>query len=107
MALAEVAFAPFRYVVAEDWLTVTFAPADVVMAKLDVVTLSIVPDAPPSASSDRALGARSPVVAEGLAGLPEGDAVHPAASPITAAATIHPPFQFDSDRRSCRGVAVV
>ena len=77
--------------------------------KLDVDTLSTVPDAPPAAGPDRALdpapagplpGPGCPgvaegdvAVAEGDAPVAEGDAAQPAASPVTAdisaAATIH------------------
>ena len=67
--------------------------------KLDVDTLSTVPDAPPAAGPDRALdppplaGPGCPDVSDGDAPVAEGDAAQPAASPITAdisaAATIH------------------
>ena len=65
--------------------------------KLDVDTLSTVPDAPPAAGPDRALdpppltGPGCPAVADGDAAVAdgdapvtEGDAAQPAASPITA-----------------------
>ena len=74
--------------------------------KLDVDTVSTVPDAPPAAGPDRALDPpplTGPVgldvadedapVADGDAPVVEGDAAQPAASPITAGisavATIH------------------
>ena len=70
--------------------------------KLDVDTLSTVPDAPPAAGPDRALdpppvapppGPGCPDDADGDVPVAEGDAAQPAASPITAdisaAATIH------------------
>jgi hypothetical protein len=82
--------------------------------KLDVDTLPTVPDAPPEAGPDRALdppppaapllGPGCPDVAEGDVAVAEGDVAQPAESPITAhisaAATIHPLFLFDSKRRT-------
>jgi hypothetical protein len=55
MALAEVEVVPFRYVVEDAFLTVTFSPADVDTVKLDVDTLLTVPTTPPAAGPDRAL----------------------------------------------------
>jgi hypothetical protein len=55
IALTEVEFVPFWYVVEDDSTTVTLTPADVVSVKLDVDTLSTVPAAPPDAGPDRAL----------------------------------------------------
>jgi hypothetical protein len=55
MALAEAELVPSWYVVADASLTVTFWPAAVVIVKLEVETLSIVPDDPPAAGPDRAL----------------------------------------------------
>jgi hypothetical protein len=85
--------------------------------KLDVETLLTVPDAPPAAGPDRALdpppaaplpGPGCPV-AEGDVPVAEGDVAQPAESPITAdvsaAATIHPLFLFDSNRRTLGGRA--
>ncbi|HWE12966.1 MAG TPA: hypothetical protein VG365_05610 [Solirubrobacteraceae bacterium] len=51
-------------------MTVTFWPVDVDIVKLEVDTLSTVPDAPPAAGPDRALdpllpGMRCPDIAEG------------------------------------------
>jgi hypothetical protein len=110
MALAEVEVVPFRYAVEGASSTVTFCPAVVDIVKLDVETLSTVPDAPPAAGPDRALdpppvaplpGPGWPdvaadgdvAVAEGDVPVAEGDAAQPEASPITAdisaAATIH------------------
>ena len=57
MALAEVELVPFRYVVEDAWLTVTFSPVAVDTVKLDVDTLSTVPAVPPAAGPDRALDA--------------------------------------------------
>jgi hypothetical protein len=54
-ALAEVELVPFRYVVEDASLTLTFWPAAVVSVKLDVDTLATVPDEPPAAGPDRAL----------------------------------------------------
>jgi hypothetical protein len=54
-APAEAVLVPFWYVVVDASLTVTFWPAAVVMVKLDVDTLSTVPDDPPAAGPDRAL----------------------------------------------------
>ena len=82
--------------------------------KLDVDTLPTVPDDPPEAGPDRALdppppaaslpGPGCPDVAEGDVAVAEGDVAQPAESPITAhisaAATIHPLFLFDSNRRT-------
>jgi hypothetical protein len=59
-ALAEVELVPFRYVVEDALLTVTFWPADVKIVKLDVDTLSTVPAAPPVAGPDRALDPAPP-----------------------------------------------
>ncbi len=56
-ALAEVELAPLSYVVEDFSSTVTFWPADVIIVKLDLDTLATVPDAPPWAGADRALGA--------------------------------------------------
>jgi hypothetical protein len=74
--------------------------------KLGVDTLSTVPDAPPWAGSDRTLD--PPARAGGPDGadvvVAEEDAEQPAESPIaadiSAAATIHPLFLFDSNRRT-------
>jgi hypothetical protein len=54
MALAELELVPFWYVVEDASLMVTFWPADVDTVKLDVDTLSTVPDDPPAAGPDRA-----------------------------------------------------
>jgi hypothetical protein len=54
-ALAEVELVPFRYVVEDAFLTVTFWPADVDTVKLDADTLLTVPTTPPAAGADRAL----------------------------------------------------
>jgi hypothetical protein len=55
MALAEVALVPFRYVVEDAFLTVTFCPADVDTVNVDADTLLTVPTTPPAAGPDRAL----------------------------------------------------
>jgi hypothetical protein len=55
MALAELELVPLWYVVEDAVLMVTFWPADVVSVKLEVDTLSTVPDVPPAAGPDRAL----------------------------------------------------
>jgi hypothetical protein len=57
----------FLYVVEDASLTVTLTPADVVIVKLDVDTLSTVPDAPPEAGPDRALDAWPPDPLDALA----------------------------------------
>jgi hypothetical protein len=54
-ALAELELVPFRYVVEDVRLTVTFWPADVTTVKLEADTLLTVPTAPPAAGPDRAL----------------------------------------------------
>jgi hypothetical protein len=54
-ALAELDFVPFRYVVEDAFVTVTFSPADVETVKPDVDTLLTVPTVPPAAGPDRAL----------------------------------------------------
>jgi hypothetical protein len=54
-ALAELELVPFWYCVEDALLTVTFWPVDVDIVKLDVDTLSTVPDDPPAAGPDRAL----------------------------------------------------
>ena len=74
--------------------------------KLDVDTLSTVPDAPPAAGPDRALDPPEGdvAVAEGDVVVAEGDVAQPAASPITAhisaAAAIRPLLLSDSNRRT-------
>jgi hypothetical protein len=60
IAPTEVEFVPFWYVVEDASFTVTFTPADVDIVKLDVDTLSTVPDAPPEAGPDRALDPTPP-----------------------------------------------
>ena len=55
MAFAEIELVPFRYVVADAILMVTFCPADVEIVKLDLDTLATVPAVPPAADPDRAL----------------------------------------------------
>jgi len=117
MALAEVEPVSFRYVVEGVSSTITFCPAEVDIVKLDVDTVSTVPDAPPAAGPDRALdpppvapltGPGCPDVADGDAPVAdgdapvvEGDAAQPAASPITAGisavATIHLLFRPGGD----------
>src|SRR3982074_2007292 len=79
------------------------------MVKLNVDTLSTVPDAPPAAGPDRALDpAEGDVaVAEGDVAVAEGDVAQPAETPITAhisaAAAIRPLLLFGSNRRTlCR-----
>jgi hypothetical protein len=52
---AELALVPSRYLVEDAFLTVTFWPADVKTVKLDLETLSTVPDDPPAAGRARAL----------------------------------------------------
>jgi hypothetical protein len=114
-ALAEAELVPFRYVVVDASLTVTFWPADVDRVKLDVDTPVTVPDVPPAAGPERALdappaaapllGAGAVEVAEGgVAVADEDDGAQPAASPttvaVTAAATIHPFLLFDRNRRT-------
>jgi hypothetical protein len=81
--------------------------------KLDVDTLSTVPDAPPAAGPDRALdppvgdvavAVGDVAVAEGDVAVAVGDVAQPAESPITAhisaAAAIRPLLLFDSNRRT-------
>jgi hypothetical protein len=113
MALAEVPLVPFWYVVADVSFTATFWPAAVVRVKLDVDTLSTVPDDPPAAGPDRALdpppGIRCPDIAEEEvadgddAVVAEEDVAHPAHTPSTAAisvaATSRPRLLVDFFRR--------
>ncbi|WP_370097598.1 hypothetical protein [Streptacidiphilus sp. MAP12-20] len=92
-AATEAEAVPFRYAVEAASLTVTFCPADVVSVKLEVDTLSTVPDEPPSAGPDRAL--ELPPVALGTAVAEEGG--EPTEIPMTAAhvstaAAIHAPL---------------
>jgi hypothetical protein len=88
--------------------------------KVDLDTLSTVPDAPPAAGPDRALDPRPPAVfGEDVAVVDEGaadaeDVATPTESPITAhisaAATLRPLLVFDSDRHTfgrCDCLAVV
>jgi hypothetical protein len=129
MALADVELVPFRYVVVDASLTVTFWPADVVRLKPDEVTLVTVPEDPPVAGPDRALdppppdsgppaalppGAPVPADTEGDVavvdeGVVEDDAAAQLETPITAAitgaATSNTRFLFDSNRRSPVGGA--
>jgi hypothetical protein len=70
-ALAEVKLVPLRYVVEDVLLTVTFCPADVESVKLDLDTLSTVPDDPPAAGPDRALAPPPP--SAGRVGVGAGD----------------------------------
>jgi hypothetical protein len=101
-ASADVEFAPSWYVVEDVSSTVTFWPADVIIVKPDVDTLSTVPDAPPVAGPDRALGAasRDPLLpamlppGAGFAAVVERDVTMPTESPMSAhasaaAAAIH------------------
>jgi hypothetical protein len=104
MALAEVDFFSFWYVVKAPSVMVTVCFPDVVIVKLAVDTLLTVPAAPPGAGPDRALdpspldpeqlpealakGLAEPL-AEGLAELrscavAEGDVARPTESPMTA-----------------------
>jgi hypothetical protein len=112
MALAEVELVPFWYFVEDASSTVTFWPADVVSAKLDLDTLPTVPDDPPAAGPDRALDPPPPERGPPAELAPEascpadaeGDDARPTESPttgtITAAATIRPLFLFHSNRRT-------
>jgi hypothetical protein len=98
-ALAEIELVPLRYVVEDALLTVTFWPADVEIVKLDLDTLSTVPDAPPAAGPDRALdppppGTSRPDVGAGevaVAAVPEPlfavEVTMPYAPPAIAMAT--------------------
>jgi hypothetical protein len=54
-ALAELEVVPLRYFVEDASWTVTFCPAEVEIVKLDLETLSTVPDDPPAAGPERAL----------------------------------------------------
>ncbi|HVS47884.1 MAG TPA: hypothetical protein VHJ99_03160 [Candidatus Dormibacteraeota bacterium] len=94
-------------------MTVTFWPADVDNVKLDMDTLTTVPDDPPEAGPDRALDPAPPdprPPAEPLrAAVAEGDVavaedVPQAASPITAhirtAVMVQRLLLFDSNRRT-------
>ena len=105
-ALAEVELVPFSYVVEDFSLTVTFWPADVVIVKPDLDTLTTVPDAPPWAGADRALGAPVPeaLAATSGAAVAEGDVAKLTGSPIAAnistAAATRPLLLFASHRRT-------
>jgi hypothetical protein len=55
IALAELELVPLSYFVDDDFSTVTFWPAEVVIWKPDFETLATVPDDPPAADPDRAL----------------------------------------------------
>jgi hypothetical protein len=88
MALAERELVPFRYVVEDTLLTDTFWPADVDIVKLDLDTLSTVPDDPPAAGPDRAL---DPPPRPGWPTAAEGDvAVDTAPEPVLAVALTMP-----------------
>jgi hypothetical protein len=60
MAFTEIGLVPFLYIVEVASWTVTFTPADVVIMKLVLDTLSTVPVAPPEAGPDRAFDAMPP-----------------------------------------------
>jgi hypothetical protein len=107
-ALAEDEVVPFRYFVEDASSTVTFWPADVVNVKLELDTLSTVPDDPPAAGPDRALDPpppdpKCPAGAEEDAADAGGAAARPTDSPvtenITAAAMIRPLLRFHNSRR--------
>ena len=66
-AFAVVELVPFSYFVEGFSSIVIFCPADVVIVKLDVDTLRTVPDAPPCAGAERALGALAPEALGALA----------------------------------------
>jgi hypothetical protein len=95
------------------------------MVKPDVDVVSTMPVAPPAAGPDRGPPPAPPggvgvTVGEGVA-VAEGDdersaaadvptPVRPATAHVSPAATINPPFFFDSNRRTrgrCAGAAVV
>jgi hypothetical protein len=89
--------------------TVTFWPADVVIVKLDLDTLSTVPNAPPGAGADRALDA--PLAAAALAtttwlAVAEGDVATLTERAITAdisAAAAARPFLVPASNRRAWG----
>ena len=124
-ALADAGLGPFWYVVAGASSTVTFWPADVVIAKPDADTLVTVPADPPAAGPDRALDplldlcpAKPPPGAELPAAEGEGedeDEAQPAHTPSTAhpstpaairrlfrAGMISPSSQLSADGGDCR-----
>jgi len=89
MALAELELVPLRYFVEDAFLTVTFCPAEVEIVKLDLETLSTVPDDPPAAGPDRALD--PPLGGTGWPGVAEVDvAVVAAPEPVLAVALTMP-----------------
>jgi hypothetical protein len=112
-ALSVAELVPFAYVVADEFLTVTFSPADVDRVKPEVDRLVTVPTVPPAAGPDRAFDPPPPpgpgcpdaveedvaVVEEDVA-VAEDDVPQPAESPITAhitaAATTRPLLLRDS-----------
>jgi hypothetical protein len=89
MAPGELELVPFLYVVEDASLTVTFWPADVEIVKLDVDTLSTVPDDPPAAGPDRALD--PPRLDAGCPDAADGDAAVVAVpEPVPAVALTTP-----------------
>jgi hypothetical protein len=105
--LAEVEVVPCPYFVEEFSSTVTFWPVDVVIVKPDGDTVATVPDAPPCAGADRALGA--PVEDAGAtscAADAEAEVATLTGSPIAAhinvAAAIRPLLLYARNRLALR-----
>jgi hypothetical protein len=86
-ALAEVGLVPFSYFVEGVSLTVTAAPADVEIVKLEVDLLPTVPDAPPAAGPERALVAPP---GAGPVDLANGNPAGVVLEPLLAAALTRP-----------------
>jgi hypothetical protein len=116
-ALAEAEWVPFLYFVEDASVTVTSTPVAVAKVKPDVDVVSTMPVAPPAAGPDRApppdpAGGVNVAVGEDVAVAERDDAddeksaaadvpaVSPATAHVSPAATIHPPFFFDSNRRT-------
>jgi hypothetical protein len=100
------------YFVEDVSATVTSTPVAVAKVKPDVDVVSTMPVAPPSAGPDRGPPPGGVAVGEGVAVAERDDAddeksaaadvpaVSPAIAHVSPAATIHPRFLFDSNRRT-------
>ncbi|MET9582719.1 hypothetical protein ABZY10_06295 [Streptomyces sp. NPDC006539] len=115
-ARAEARWVPLVYFVEDASVTVTSTPVAVAKVKPDEDVVSTMPVAPPAAGPDTGpppVGRLGLAVGEDVAVSERDDAddeksaaadgpapVSPATAHVSPAATIHPPFFFDSNRRT-------
>jgi hypothetical protein len=112
-ALAEARRVPFSYFVEDASVTVTSTPVAVAKVKPDVDVVSTMPVAPPAdgpatgpppvgvaVGEDVAVAERDDADDEKSAAADVPAPVSPATAHVSPAATIHPPFFFDSNRRT-------